>query len=196
MATIHVLKESRAFAYSSDVDAHERYGHWLTCRPHALVSQEACARVPHMNDSMESAQASLYSPLPTMLPSLSPDMQISASMNSIHHDLTPSTIEPAATYSSAVSLTICPSSLHARCLTCMHHLMLCMQGYKEYSPALGMLSPTVIPLQSQHQRAGIGIRFGIDVQHNVSILDVMPGSPADESKKVRPATACCENLPC
>ncbi len=33
-------------------------------------------------------------------------------------------------------------------------------------------------------RAGIGIRFGIDMQQNVSILDVLPGSPAEESKKV------------
>jgi hypothetical protein len=49
------------------------------------------------------SQASVYSPLPTMLPVLSPDMQINGSLGSIHHDLTPSTIEPAATYSSAVS---------------------------------------------------------------------------------------------
>lgn len=48
-----------------------------------------------------------------------------------------------------------------------------------YSPSLYCSLPESV-------RAGIGIRFGIDRNSNVSIIDLMPGSPAEECRQIRP----------
>mmetsp|Transcript_45485 Transcript_45485/g.110729 ORF Transcript_45485/g.110729 Transcript_45485/m.110729 type:complete len:573 (+) Transcript_45485:75-1793(+) len=36
-------------------------------------------------------------------------------------------------------------------------------------------------------RGGIGIKFGIDKQDRVAVIDILPGSPADECKKLKPS---------